>query len=151
MSRSPERMHIDEDIHMRGRGASGSTRRLDKGNNKPEELQPVRSIEGWIIVVRNLNEETDEEALVDRFMEYGTVKNVHLNLDRQTGYVKGYAFIEYEARNEAESAVMDADGTEFLDKVITVDYAFVKGQPPAHKDDRDRRDRRHDRSLSPRR
>ncbi|KAL3154316.1 hypothetical protein ABBQ32_013800 [Trebouxia sp. C0010 RCD-2024] len=88
---------------------------------------PIKSVESWVIFVSGVQEEAQEEDLVDIFGEYGEMKNVHLNLDRRTGYVKGYAIIEYGERAEAEAAISNLNGRPMLEQALHVDWAFSAG------------------------
>eukprot|EP00746_Dinoflagellata_sp_MGD_P010962 gnl/MRDRNA2_/MRDRNA2_122833_c0_seq1.p1 gnl/MRDRNA2_/MRDRNA2_122833_c0~~gnl/MRDRNA2_/MRDRNA2_122833_c0_seq1.p1 ORF type:complete len:149 (+),score=32.12 gnl/MRDRNA2_/MRDRNA2_122833_c0_seq1:106-552(+) len=114
---------MDDDDRYEGRG--GIFENLPTAKDEGP-AGPARSIEGWVIFVSNVHNEAQEDDLIEAFGEYGNIKNMHLNLDRRTGFVKGYAFIEYDSRREAEGAIKGMDRKKLLDKPCNVDWAFVR-------------------------
>ena len=80
-----------------------------------------------MVIVTNVHEEAQEDDVYEHFAEFGEVKNLHLNLDRRTGFVKGYALVEFGTKEEASSAVSSANGSSLLDQTLGVDFAFAEG------------------------
>lgn len=107
---------------------------------------PIRSVEGYIIIATNIHEEATEDDVTDFFSDFGKVKNVHLNLDRRTGFVKGYVLVEYAELSEATKAVEESNGKQLLGLELQCDFAFK--QPAGGSNGNARR---RSRSASPRR
>ena len=121
-------------LRTKGRGhrdrTDGNDSELSRGtfdSTASSGAGPVKSVEGWIVFVWNVHEEAQEEDILDAFGEYGDVRNIHVNLDRRTGFVKGYVLIEYAERKEADAAIKAMNGADMLGQTLGCDFAFREG------------------------
>ncbi|KNZ45097.1 uncharacterized protein VP01_84g12 [Puccinia sorghi] len=117
------------DLDPSGSGQPVVYERLDDVVHREKELtagNAARSVEGWVVVVQGVHEEATEEDLMEKFSDYGQVMNLAMPLDRRTGYVKGYALVEYETRKEADKAIKTATDSKLLDQSLKCDFAFVR-------------------------
>lgn len=75
------------------------------------------------IYVGNLSYEVTQDDLSQTFSEYGTVKRVQLPTDRETGRVRGFAFVEMATDAEESTAIESLDGAEWMGRDLKVNKA----------------------------
>ncbi|NJO42093.1 MAG: RNA-binding protein [Cyanobacteria bacterium CRU_2_1] len=75
------------------------------------------------IYVGNLSYEVTQDGLTQAFAEYGTVKRVQLPTDRETGRMRGFAFVEMGTDAEETAAIEALDGTEWMGHDLKVNKA----------------------------
>lgn len=75
------------------------------------------------IYVGNLSYEVTQDGLTQVFAEYGTVKRVQMPTDRETGRLRGFAFVEMDTDAEENAAIEALDGAEWMGRDLKVNKA----------------------------
>lgn len=75
------------------------------------------------VYVGNLSYDVTQEDLNEVFAEYGTVKRVTLPTDRETGRVRGFAFVDLSSDAEEQAAIDALDGAEWMGRDLRVNKA----------------------------
>jgi len=75
------------------------------------------------IYVGNLNFQTDEQMLDEAFGAHGTVTNVAIITDRETGRSRGFGFVEMDNDDEAKAAIEALNGQDLDGRVLNVNEA----------------------------
>lgn len=75
------------------------------------------------IFVAKLNYNTQDEALLAAFEEFGTVDSAKVIFDRETGRSKGFGFVEMPNDAEGKKAIAALNNTELDGRTIVVKEA----------------------------
>ncbi|MFK8185560.1 MAG: RNA recognition motif domain-containing protein [Phormidesmis sp.] len=75
------------------------------------------------IYVGNLSFDATQDDINEVFTEYGSVKSVKVPTDRETGRVRGFAFVEMGSESEEQAAIDALDGAEWMGRTLKVNKA----------------------------
>lgn len=78
---------------------------------------------GRKLYVGNLPYSATEEALSEKFSEFGSVESAKLIIDRDTGRSKGFGFVEMGSDAEAQAAIDALDGQDYDGRPMKVNEA----------------------------
>jgi len=80
------------------------------------------------LYVGNLSFNTNADGVRAAFEQFGTVTDVHLVTDRETGRARGFAFVTMGTPDEAAKAIEGMDGTTLDGRSLRVNEAEERQQ-----------------------
>ncbi|KAK5204014.1 E3 ubiquitin-protein ligase pub1 [Exophiala xenobiotica] len=81
------------------------------------------------IFVGDLSNEVNDEVLLQAFSAFGSVSEARVMWDMKTGRTRGYGFVAFRERQDAEKALASMDGEWLGSRAIRCNWANQKGQP----------------------
>jgi len=135
------------------------TRRRSRSRGRSPHNNPERDREranSKTLFIGNLSYNIRERELYDIMRRYGSVRNVTVGYNRRTGGSRGYAFVEFESRRDAEDAFSKFQGYSLDGRRLRLDWDVGMERKTKERGNTTRRRnsprrRRHSRSRSPRR
>jgi cold-inducible RNA-binding protein len=83
------------------------------------------------LYVGNLSYDATENTLKDLFAPHGTVTEIRLMLDRDTGKSRGFAFVTMSSKEEADAAIKALNGQDSGGRSLTVNEARPREDRPS--------------------
>jgi len=81
------------------------------------------------IFVGDLSNEVNDDILLQAFSAFGTISEARVMWDMKTGRTRGYGFVAFRDRGDAEKALSSMDGEWLGSRAIRCNWANQKGQP----------------------
>jgi len=75
------------------------------------------------ICVGNLSREVTQEELRKEFMAFGRVTSVKIIRDKDSGWPRGFGFVDMPSKSEGQAAIAGLNGKALKGKTLTVNEA----------------------------
>jgi len=94
----------------------------------PPKRVPGRSGPGYsdevpAIRVSNISSAATQEDLQQLFEKFGRISRIHLGRDRKTNESRGFAFINYQSRDDAQKAIDTMNGYGYDHLILSVEWS----------------------------
>ncbi|KAI6011488.1 hypothetical protein EDC04DRAFT_2580454 [Pisolithus marmoratus] len=123
---------VEKVLAMDGKEIDGRAIRANRSNSPDKKASADKhsqtvgdkqSPASSILFVGNLGFGITEDGLWETFGEYGDVKNVRRPMDRETGKVKGFAYVEFSDVEAAKKAYDALNSFEFDGQAVWLDIS----------------------------
>jgi len=84
---------------------------------------------GYCLFIYNLPPDTTNESLRELFSRFGTITNVKATIDYISGNCRGFGFVNFAERDQADKAIKDMNGYVLKNRPLKVSY---KSDKPSH-------------------
>ncbi|KAF6257203.1 hypothetical protein COO60DRAFT_1525063 [Scenedesmus sp. NREL 46B-D3] len=105
---------------VRNRGPGASMEGAGGDGRRQRDENSVR--------VTNLSEDVTEGDLQELFRPFGPISRVFLAVDRTTGENRGFAFVNYHHKDDAERAIRTLNGYGYDNLILHVEWAAPRAE-----------------------
>jgi RNA recognition motif-containing protein len=128
-----------------------------RGRYSPERRRPPRReiyrgteeeiLASKILFVANIPYNSDERTFEEKFGQFGKIVSISMPRDKRNGHNKGFVFVEFEDRKDAEAVFEAFNGKDFDGRNLRLDWDVGRSNKPGYNrnEGRDNRDRENDR------
>ncbi|KAL0090089.1 eukaryotic translation initiation factor 3 subunit G-domain-containing protein [Phycomyces blakesleeanus] len=99
--------------HLRNKGPGGAG----------ESMRDAKRDDSATLRVTNLSEDVTDNDIYDLFNRFGNIARVYLARDRETSLCKGFAFVSFSDKDDAERAQQAINGYGYDNLILRVEFA----------------------------
>lgn len=96
---------------------------LRGGGERPGGTEMRRRNDENSVRVTNLSEDTREPDLLELFRTFGPVTRVYVAIDQKTGVSRGFGFVNFVSKEDAERAINKLNGYGYDNLILRVEWA----------------------------